>query len=67
MLNTLLNQWIAQGDLYQLKKVLKSHHLPTNLPDPNYGKPLYFIAIEYHQQEILEYLLGEKNETIDKV
>ncbi|KAI8902560.1 ankyrin repeat-containing domain protein [Globomyces pollinis-pini] len=53
----ILTDAIINGDLVQLKKLLKCHRLPTSLPNPNNGKPLVFEAIEKNQYQITEYLL----------
>jgi ankyrin repeat protein len=62
----ILQQAIAAGNINKVKKILKMNHLPAEYPNPLDGKPLFFYAIDYHQPNILAYLLScvdESNHT----
>jgi ankyrin repeat protein len=55
----LLQNAIATSNINLVKKILKANHLPADYPNPEDGRPLFFHAIEYQQQHILEYLIDE--------
>lgn len=55
----LLRKAIATANINLVKKILKANFLPPEYPNPDDGKPLFFYAIEYHQNQILEYLIKD--------
>jgi hypothetical protein len=60
----ILQQAIAAGNINKVKKILKINHLPAEYPNPLDGKPLFFYAIDYHQPNILGYLLSCVDESV---
>ncbi|KAJ3313221.1 hypothetical protein HDU76_002696 [Blyttiomyces sp. JEL0837] len=64
----MLREVIANGDLYECKKIISKKRLPLQFPDPMNGWPLLFYAIKYGQNEIVNWLLesGHEAEGISK-
>lgn len=64
----LLRSAVAEGNLFNVRRLVIRKGLPLTCPDPANGWPTLFYAIRYQQNDIVDFLLeaGHENEEISR-